>query len=72
METTIGGYDEIREAVRALCAQFPPEYHPLVLELTGSLVNKLLHFPIEKLKSLRDLKGLNETEIAFLQRLFLA
>src|SRR5215475_8227651 len=27
METTAGGYEEIREAVRALCAQFPPEYH---------------------------------------------
>ncbi|CAO3429986.1 acyl-CoA dehydrogenase family protein [Azospirillum endophyticum] len=28
MQTTIGqGFDEIRDAVRALCAQFPAEYH---------------------------------------------
>ena len=28
MQTTAGeGYDEIRDAVRALCAGFPPEYH---------------------------------------------
>jgi acyl-CoA dehydrogenase len=27
MDTTVGGYDEIRSAVRALCAGFPPEYH---------------------------------------------
>jgi glutamyl-tRNA reductase len=52
-------------------SQFPPEYHPLVMELTSSLVKKLLHFPIEKLKSLRDLKGLSEQEVAFLKRLFL-
>ena len=66
-------FEQIRLGeLQAYISQFPPEYHPLVQELTGSLVNKLLHFPIEKLKSLRDMKGLNETEIAFLQRLFLA
>ena len=28
MQTTAGeGYDEIRDAVRALCAEFPAEYH---------------------------------------------
>jgi acyl-CoA dehydrogenase len=28
MQTTAGeGFDEIRDAVRALCSQFPPEYH---------------------------------------------
>ena len=66
-------FEQIRLGeLQAYISQFPPEYHPLVQELTGSLVSKLLHFPIEKLKSLRDMKGLNETEIAFLQRLFLA
>jgi len=53
-------------------SQFPPEYHPLVKEMTSSLSKKLMHYPIEKLKSLRDLRGLNETEIGFLKRLFLA
>ena len=52
-------------------SRFPPEFHPLLRELTSSLVKKLLHFPIEKLKSLRDLKGLNDTEVSFLKRLFL-
>lgn len=66
-------FDQIRLGeVQAYISQFPPEYHPLVQELTTSLMAKLLHFPIEKLKSLRDLRGLNDTEIAFLKRLFLA
>jgi glutamyl-tRNA reductase len=53
-------------------SQFPPEHHPLVKEMTSSLVKKLLHFPIEKLKSLRDGKGLSDAEVAFLRRLFLS
>jgi glutamyl-tRNA reductase len=65
-------FEQIRLGeLQAFISQFPPEYHPLVNELTSALMKKLLHFPIEKLKSLRDAKGLNETEIAFLRRLFL-
>ncbi|WP_439574742.1 acyl-CoA dehydrogenase family protein [Phreatobacter sp.] len=36
METSAGsGFDEIREAVRALCAEFPAEYHRKVDEARG-------------------------------------
>jgi acyl-CoA dehydrogenase len=36
MQTTAGGsHAEIREAVRALCAEFPPEYHRQVDEARG-------------------------------------
>jgi glutamyl-tRNA reductase len=65
-------FEQIRLGeLQACISQFPPECHPLLDQLTSSLVKKLLHFPIEKLKSLRDLSGLNDTEVAFLNRLFL-
>jgi glutamyl-tRNA reductase len=50
---------------------FPPECRTALDLLTASLVKKFLHFPIEKLKSLRDDDGLTPAEIAFLRRLFL-
>ena len=65
-------FEQIRLGeLQACISQFPAEYHALLDQLTISLVKKLLHFPIEKLKSLRDLRGLNDTEVAFLNRLFL-
>ena len=39
--------------------------------MTRRLVNKLIYFPIERLKSIRDMQGLSEDEIAFLKKLFL-
>ena len=51
--------------------KFPRELHEDLDELTSSLVRKLLHFPIEKLKSLRSMRDLDESEVRFLQRLFL-
>jgi glutamyl-tRNA reductase len=50
---------------------FPVELHETVDKLTRRLVNKLIHFPIERLKSIRDMQGLSEDEIAFLKKLFL-
>ena len=36
MQTTAGeGFDEIRSAVRALCAEFPAEYHRKIDEQRG-------------------------------------
>ena len=36
MQTTTGaGYDEIRDAIRALCAEFPAEYHRKIDEARG-------------------------------------
>lgn len=65
-------FEQIRLGeLQAYISQFPAEYHPLLDQMTNSLIKKLLHFPIEKLKSLRDLSGLNDTEVAFLNRLFL-
>ena len=65
-------FEQIRLGeLQAYISQFPPEYHPLLKQLTSSLVKKLLHFPIAKLKSLRDLRGLDGKEVAFLKHLFL-
>lgn len=65
-------FEQIRLGeLQTYISQFPPECHELLKELTSSLVKKLLHFPIEKLKSLRDLRGLDDREVAFLKRLFL-
>ncbi len=50
---------------------FPPEQHEAIDKLTRSLVNKLIYFPIERLKSIRDMQGLSEDETAFLKKLFL-
>ncbi len=50
---------------------FPVELHESVDKLTRRLVNKLIHFPIERLKSIRDMQGLSEDEISFLKKLFL-
>lgn len=58
---------EIERIRRAL----PEEHHDRIDRFSHHLMNKFLHFPIEKLKSLRDGQDLNPTEIAFLQRLFL-
>lgn len=66
-------FEQIRLGeLQSYISQFPPEYHELLKEMTSSLMKKLLHFPIEKLKSLRDLRGLDEKEVSFLKRLFLA
>jgi len=65
-------FEEIRLGeLQAYLGRFPPESRPVLEELTSSLVKKLLHFPIEKLKSLRDLSGLSDAEVSFLKRLFL-
>lgn len=50
---------------------FPPEQHEAVDKLTRNLVNKLIYFPIERLKSIRDMQGLSKDETAFLKKLFL-
>jgi glutamyl-tRNA reductase len=52
--------------------RIPPEHHAAVEALTTSMVKKILHFPIEKLKGLRDDAGLSPVEVAFLRRLFLS
>lgn len=49
----------------------PPEAHDAVEAMSRAMVKKLLHFPIERLKSLRDGPGLSAEEVAFLRRLFL-
>ncbi|MCZ6794903.1 MAG: glutamyl-tRNA reductase [Planctomycetota bacterium] len=50
--------------------QFPPETHAALHEMTRSLANKLLHFPISRLKALRNKGGLSELEVEFLKKLF--
>jgi len=68
----IDRFEQIRLGeLQSFISHFPPEYHPVLKEMSLSLVKKLLHFPIEKLKSLRDLRGLTDREVAFLKRLFL-
>ena len=65
-------FEEIRLGeLQATVDCFPPECYGALDQLTRSLVKKLLHFPIERLKSLRDMDSLNDTEVAFLKRLFL-
>jgi len=65
-------FEAIRVAEVARHIQSIPEEHRGAVEaLTSSLVKKVLHFPIEKLKSLRDDAGLTPAEIQFLRRLFL-
>lgn len=65
-------FEQIRLGeLQAQISRFPPECHELLEEFSSSLCKKLLHFPIEKLKGLRDLRGLDETEVAFLKHLFL-
>jgi len=39
MKSTFNNYSEIREAVRALCAQFPDEYHRKIDEKKPTLKN---------------------------------
>lgn len=66
-------FEQIRLGVlQQFMGQFPADQHDLVDQMSSTLAKKLLHFPISKLKSLRNLKDLNETEVLFLQRLFLA
>jgi glutamyl-tRNA reductase len=65
-------FEQIRLGeLQAHISQFPPELHDSLQQLTSSIVKKLLNFPIEKLKSLRDLRGLSDAEIGFLKRLFM-
>jgi glutamyl-tRNA reductase len=64
------------EALRAsefarLAPSLPPAQREAVERFSQSLTRKFIHFPIEKLKSLRDGVGLGAPEIAFLKRLFL-
>ncbi len=64
-------FEEIRLGeMQAFTHRFPPQCHTLVDELTTSLVRKLQHFPIQKLKSLRSESGLKPDEIALIRRLF--
>ena len=65
-------FEQIRLGeLQKFISQLPPEYHPILKEMSSSLVKKLLHFPIQKLKSLRNVQGLSASEVAFLKRLFL-
>jgi glutamyl-tRNA reductase len=52
--------------------KFPPELHGAVDEMTKRLVSKMIHFPIERLKAVRDMEGIGEAEIQFLRRLYLS
>jgi glutamyl-tRNA reductase len=66
-------FEAIRVAeVEKYIARIPPEHRSSVDALTAALLKKLLHFPIEKLKSLRDDEGLTPAEVSFLRRLFLS
>ena len=60
-----------RGELQSTLENFPPEQHEAVDQMTRRLVNKLIFFPIERLKSIRDMQGLSEDEIAFLKKLFL-
>ena len=40
--------------------------------MTRRLVSKMIHFPIERLKSIRDMEGIGDAEISFLRRLYLS
>lgn len=65
-------FEEIRLGeLQSAVDKFPPEHHKDLQRLTRSLMNKLLDFPISRLKSIRNMGGLNETEVGFLKRLFL-
>jgi glutamyl-tRNA reductase len=67
-----GRFDLIREReIHKITRSIPEEYHDRIDRFSHDLMNKFLHFPIDKLKSLRDGQDLNPTEIAFLQRIFL-
>jgi len=52
--------------------RFPAEHHEAVDEVTRRLVNKLLNFPIERLKAIRNMEGIGKAEVQFLKRLFLS
>jgi glutamyl-tRNA reductase len=66
-------FEAIRVAeVERHIADIPQEHRSAVEALSSALVKKILYFPIEKLKSLRDGSGLSPEEITFLRRLFLA
>ena len=60
-----------RGELQSTLENFPPDQHEAVDRMTRRLVNKLIYFPIERLKSIRDMQGLSEDEIAFLKKLFL-
>ena len=64
-------FEEIRlgEMQRAV-DQLPSEYHEHLDAITRSLVAKLIHFPISRLKSLRDLGGLSDAEVMFFKKMF--
>ncbi len=65
-------FENIRRGeLQSTLENFPPEQHDAVDQMTRRLVNKLIYFPIERLKSIRDMQGLSEDEIAFLKKLFL-
>ncbi len=65
-------FEQIRLGVlQSHLDHFPSDLHGKVDQLTNALMKKLLHFPIEKLKSLRNIRDLDEAEVRFLQRLFL-
>lgn len=65
-------FEQIRLGeLQRIISQVPAEHHEALREFSVALVKKLLHFPIEKLKSLRDMRGLSKEEVAFLKRLFL-
>ncbi|MEM7234589.1 MAG: glutamyl-tRNA reductase, partial [Planctomycetota bacterium] len=64
-------FEEIRlGALQSTVDGFPPELHEQVDQLTRNLVRKLIHFPISRLKALRDLGGLRDEEVLFLKKMF--
>ena len=66
-------FEEIRLGeLQSSLDRFPSELHDTVDEMTRRLVSKMIHFPIERLKSIRDMEGIGDAEISFLRRLYLS
>ena len=57
--------------LQASLDRFPTEYHSVVDEVTRRLVRKLINFPIERIKAIRDMRGLGPDHIRVLKQLFL-
>lgn len=68
----ISRFDDMRrEELAKIEGSLTPEMHQVFDRFSEGLMKKFVHFPISKLKSLRDGVGLSPTEIGFLKRLFL-
>ncbi len=68
----IDRFEQMRqEELQNLSSTLPEETWKLLDRFSETMMKKFVHFPISKLKSLRDGDGLSPTEVRFLQRLFL-